>query len=106
MKYLMKLLYFYEKRTLINLTVNVPVLPSWLIINCSPLARCFQTIFQQLLDGLPLNVADIHASHGMNLNYFGDPLTFPLAAPAVSSRHVKCVNIYWMDWHKLCCRQA
>lgn len=35
--------------------------------------------FQQLSDGLAQNVfTDIHDSQRMDLNYFGDPLTFPV----------------------------
>lgn len=38
------LIYLYIKGqcTLVNISLNVPVLASWLIFNCSTLARCFK----------------------------------------------------------------
>ncbi len=40
----------------------------------------FSEMSQQLLDGLPLNFgSDIPGAQRMNPDYFGDPLTSPLA---------------------------
>lgn len=41
---------------------------------------------------------DIHVTL-VNPTVFSDPITFPIMSPAGP---VKYVNIYWMDWHKLC----
>lgn len=44
--------------------------------------------------------ADIRGPQGMDLNYFGNPLTFP-PGPRWGSHECKRLHDYWMDYREI-----